>query len=111
MTRWTPQNLRGAVESLPRVRRGGLDSEAVESLLSEVAAQLHELYAENVRLHEENARVKGALSEWQTQQAKARAIDAEDYPTGEYSQVTRRHFPQQNGGGHHRDYQGRAWNG
>jgi hypothetical protein len=110
MTRWTPQTLRDAANSLRRVRRGGIDPEAVSGLLGEVAAQLYELYAENVRLHEENARVKSALSRWQSEQAKIRSVDSIDYPTGEYP-ATRPYFPQHNRGGHHRDYPGRDWNG
>ena len=93
--RHTPETITEAFLAMPRSRKG-LDRNAVAELLRELATQVHEDAAAIARLIDQNARLKEALSHWQTEQASRvdpNKVDVQppqprpEYLTAEYPQV------------------------
>jgi DivIVA domain-containing protein len=54
------------------ITRHGLDPDEVDAFLDRVADDLAGVYAELARSREETARIKNALRQWQTEQARHR---------------------------------------
>jgi len=99
--RHTPESISEAFLALPRSRKG-LDRAAVAGLLQELATQVHEDSAAIARLIDQNARLKEALSQWQTYQTRqvdpnagiqtAPLQQAPQYQTAEYPEVVRPYY-------------------
>lgn len=68
--RLTPQRVL-AVYFRPSWRRG-VDGDEVRAFVCRVAEEVHLLHRELAALREENARLKGALRDWQTRHGRVR---------------------------------------
>ncbi|SCL28088.1 DivIVA domain-containing protein [Micromonospora nigra] len=67
-----PAQVRERVFGTTRFGRRGLDPAEVADFLARVAGDLAGLYAALEQVREENRRIKAALREWQSEQARQR---------------------------------------